>query len=296
MKFLNEVYTGVLSEEVIDENTGKKNLYIVGVFAEADTKNRNGRIYPRKVMERGVNEYINEYVKTNRSLGEINHPDRLSVDPKEASHKITELYWEGNKLMGKALVLNTPNGNILRGLLEGGVSTGISLRSAGSLKVNSAGINEVQDDWKLSCFDVVANPSFNAYMNPVMEEKEFIYDNGQFIEVTEDVLEKMGYVKAVEAEVKPEPKSKSKIDEEKLLKALSKLTETSHTPNDITQKLEHHSKEYNNHLKSVHAKASKLAGTSNTDTAHITLDEIRNHVKEMERHLGEMKSLRKYTK
>jgi hypothetical protein len=293
MKFLNEVYTELLSEEVLDESTGKKNLYIKGVFAEADTKNRNGRIYPRKVMERGVNEYINEYVKPNRAIGEINHPDRLSIDPKEASHRITELYWEGNKLMGKALVLNTPNGNILRGLLEGGVNTGVSLRSAGSLKKNAEGLNEVQDDWKLACWDVVANPSFEAYMNPVMESKEFIYENGQFIELTEEVLDKMGY----EKKAKTTPKS-NKLDEEKLLKVLEKLSET--TGRDYGRFVKREVKDEHKELvtKQVHHHnmIRRLADRLATNNPHVSEEDRKDHdniLKDLDFHVGEARKLHK---
>ena len=125
MRLLVEINESVTTVSESLEN-GQKQLYIEGVFAQAEKKNRNGRIYPKRILEGQINKYIEEKVKTNRALGELTHPaNRPNVDPKEVSHRIVEMSWDKNDVYGKALVLNTPNGNIVRGLLEGGTKIGI---------------------------------------------------------------------------------------------------------------------------------------------------------------------------
>ena len=172
--------------EIITEATadGRKNLYINGIFMQADKKNRNGRIYPKGILEEAVNVFSNDFVKRNRALGELNHPTRLNVDPAEACHLITELRWEGSDVIGKARVLEgTPKGAILKGLIEGGVCMGVSSRAAGSVKKNSKGINEVQKDLRLSTVDAVSDPSApDAFVQGLMEGVSWIYENGVFIQ------------------------------------------------------------------------------------------------------------------
>jgi len=166
-----------------EEKNGKKNLYIEGIFMQAEQKNRNGRIYPRSILESEVNRYVNEYVKTNRALGELNHPQSPVVDPERASHRITELRSEGNNFIGKALVLDTPMGNIVRGLIEGGTRMGVSSRGLGTLKARKDGVNEVQKDYRFICVDVVSDPSApDAFVNGIMEGHNWIYDNGRLVE------------------------------------------------------------------------------------------------------------------
>jgi hypothetical protein len=157
-----------------------KDLFIEGVFMQAEVKNRNGRIYPLPVLESQVDKYVKEYVKAGRSIGELNHPDSPIVNPKEASHLITSLRKEGNNFVGKAKILTTPMGNVVRGLLEGGVKLGVSSRGMGSIKEREDGINEVQDDFILSTIDIVHDPSApDAFVNGIMEGVEWIYDNGK---------------------------------------------------------------------------------------------------------------------
>ena len=219
MKFLNEVLDHpLLTEEKIDEATGAKQLYITGVFMEADTKNRNNRIYPSNVMKKAVNEYIEKQVKTNSALCEINHPERLHVDPAQASHRVTELWFDGKNVMGKALVLATPAGNTLKGLLEGKCRLGISSRGTGTIMENN-GVKTVGDDFTISAIDAVLSPSaLNAYISPLMESKEFAVVNGQIVEVNEAtekaILEKHG--------VKPATETK-KLSEAEMLSAIEKV-------------------------------------------------------------------------
>ncbi|AGB07002.1 hypothetical protein [Vibrio phage XZ1] len=147
-------------------------LYIEGIFMQSNVVNRNGRRYPKKVMENAVSKYMKEQVNTNQALGELNHPSRSNVDPAEAAIRITELWWDGDNVMGKAIVLNTPKGQIVRGLIEGGWVPGVSSRGLGSVK-QVDGINEVQDFRLTVGVDVVWGPSAPAaYVKPVTESNE----------------------------------------------------------------------------------------------------------------------------
>ena len=174
------------STEILTEatNDGKKNLYIHGIFMQANKKNRNGRVYPKGILEEAVNVYNNDFVSKKRAIGELNHPTRLNVDPAEASHLITELTWDGSDVIGKARILEgTPKGAILKGLVEGGVCMGVSSRAAGSVKKNKQGINEVQNDLRLSTVDAVSDPSApDAFVQGLMEGVNWIYENGIFIQ------------------------------------------------------------------------------------------------------------------
>jgi hypothetical protein len=173
--------TEILTEAATD---GKKYMYIHGIFMQADQKNRNGRIYPKSIMEEAVSVFNNDLVVKNRALGELNHPPRLNIDPAEACHLITELKWDGANVIGKARILEgTPKGAILKGLVEGGVCMGVSSRAAGSVKKNRQGINEVQKDLRFSAVDAVSDPSApDAFVHGLMEGVSWIYENGIFIQ------------------------------------------------------------------------------------------------------------------
>jgi len=167
------------TQTVIEEAEGKKNLYIEGIFMQAEKTNKNGRTYPLSILEAQVNEYVSQQVKTNRALGELNHPQSPSVNPENASHRITEIHKVGTDFVGKALILNTPKGNIVRGLLEGDTSIGVSSRGLGTVKANRDGINEVQSDFRLVTVDIVANPSApDAFVNGIMEGKNWVWESG----------------------------------------------------------------------------------------------------------------------
>lgn len=159
-------------------NNGVKKYAIEGVFAQADSKNRNGRVYPKAIMESAVNKYVTEQVKTGRAVGELNHPEGPTVNLDKVSHRITDLRMEGNKVVGKASILDTPNGQIVKGLLEGGVRLGVSTRGMGSLE-NRNGVNYVKEDFMLSTVDIVQDPSApQAFVNGIMEGVEFFWNNG----------------------------------------------------------------------------------------------------------------------
>ncbi len=166
--------------EVITEakENGEKVYAIEGVFAQAEKKNRNGRIYPRPIMETAVEKYVQEQVKTKRAVGELNHPEGPAVNLDKVSHLITNLQWEGNDVVGKASILDTPNGKIVKGLLDGGVKLGVSTRGMGSLE-NRNGYMVVKDDFILNTVDIVQDPSAPAaFVNGIMEGVEWVWNNG----------------------------------------------------------------------------------------------------------------------
>jgi hypothetical protein len=162
--------------ELVTEDTadGKKNLYIEGIFLESERKNRNGRIYPKSLLEREVNKYRTNYVDTRRALGELEHPQSATVNPDRASHRIVSLTEDGNNFRGKALLLDTPCGNIVRGIVEGGSVVGVSSRALGSL-TSKKGVNIVNEDLDLRCVDIVLNPSaIDAFVEMVMENAVWV--------------------------------------------------------------------------------------------------------------------------
>jgi len=157
---------------------GSKNLYIEGVFLQSAIKNRNGRMYPENVMDREVARYTKEAVDSKTAMGELGHPNGPQINLDRVSHRIVSLKKEGTDYIGKALITNTPMGNIARGLMESGARLGVSSRGMGSLKLNKEGINEVQDDFRLAtAADIVADPSApNAWVDGIMEGCEWLYD------------------------------------------------------------------------------------------------------------------------
>jgi hypothetical protein len=159
---------------------GAKKYTIAGIFMQSEAVNHNGRIYPKHLMEREVALYTAEKVLKNQALGELNHPaNRVSVDPREASHLITELSWDGNDVRGVAKILDTPCGKIVKALMDEQVSFGVSSRALGSLRKRQDGINEVQNDFSLKCVDIVSSPSAHgAWMQSIMEGKEWTCVDG----------------------------------------------------------------------------------------------------------------------
>lgn len=164
---------------IVEEKGGKKNLFIEGIYMQAEKVNGNGRKYRVETLEREVKRYSDKYIKENRALGELGHPSGPSINLDRVSHKIVELKQNGNDFYGKALVLDTPMGNIARNLIESGVQLGVSTRGMGSLK-EVDGIMEVQDDFYLAtAADIVAEPSApDAFVQGIMEGVEWIWDNG----------------------------------------------------------------------------------------------------------------------
>ncbi len=177
MKLITEQIEDV---KVITEGKGDdKKLYIEGVFLQAELKNRNGRIYPFKVLETEVNRYNEEYVKSKRALGELGHPDGPTVNLDRVSHRITSLTAEGSNFIGKAQILDTPMGKIAKSLLGEGVQLGVSSRGMGSID-KKEDASYVMDDFMLAtAADIVADPSApDAFVNGIMEGKEWVWNNG----------------------------------------------------------------------------------------------------------------------
>ena len=172
-----------------DKENGKKKYVIEGVFAQAEKKNRNGRMYPKPVLEKAVGKYVTEQVNSKRAVGELNHPEGPTVNLDKVSHIITDMKFDGNNVVGKASILPTPMGKIVEGLLEGGVKFGVSSRGMGSL-VQKNGTNYVGKDFMLATVDIVQDPSApEAFVNGIMEGVEWVWDNGilkaQDIEIIE---------------------------------------------------------------------------------------------------------------
>ena len=177
---------------------GSKRHFIEGVFMQSEEKNRNGRIYPKAIMEKAVDRYVTEQVKTGRAVGELNHPEGPTINLDKVSHIIEKLDWSGNDVVGKARILETPMGNIVKGLLDGGVRLGVSTRGMGSLEERN-GVMFVKDDFHLSTVDIVQDPSApTAFVNGIMEGVEWVWNNGI---IQSQVIERM------ETEIKKAPRS-----------------------------------------------------------------------------------------
>lgn len=174
-----------------EDSEGKKSHFIQGVFMQAEQKNRNGRVYPLGILENEVGRYSKDFVAKNRALGELNHPQGPTVNLDRVSHMIKNLKVEGNDIVGKAKLLDTPMGNIAMNLVCEGAQLGVSSRGMGSLEEKN-GVNYVKDDFMLSAVDIVADPSApGAFVNGIMEGKEWIWDNGVIKEQVIDGYHKM---------------------------------------------------------------------------------------------------------
>ena len=198
MKLITEYTENDTLQCIIEKKEdGEKNYVIEGVFAQADQKNRNGRIYPKAIMEAAVGKYDKEQIQKNRAVGELNHPEGPTVNLDKVSHRITEMKFDGNDVVGKAQILDTPMGKIVKGLLDGGVQLGVSTRGMGSLEQRN-GAMVVKDDFVLSTVDIVQDPSApNAFVNGIMEGVDWVWDNGV---LKPQVIEQM------ETEIKNAPK------------------------------------------------------------------------------------------
>ena len=198
MKLITEYVENNLEVIAEQKKNGEKNYFIEGVFMQSEKKNRNGRIYKKEGLEKAVEKYITEQVKTGRAVGELNHPEGPTVNLDKVSHKINDLHWQGNDVVGKASILKTPMGKIVEGLLEGGVKLGVSSRGMGSL-VSKNGAQYVGDDFMLSTIDIVQDPSApSAFVNGVMEGVEWVWNNG--------IIEAQA-IEKIETEIKKAPRA-----------------------------------------------------------------------------------------
>ena len=183
MKLITERIEEVQYVTEATEN-GKKNLYITGPFLVYDKPNKNNRLYTKDTLSKEVGRYNEEFVKTNRALGELGHPDTPSINLERVSHKIVSLEDNGEAFIGKAMILETPYGQIVKNFIDSGVNLGVSSRGMGSLMQTKEGYNLVQDDFKLAtAADIVADPSApGAFVNGIMENKEWLFVDGRFVE------------------------------------------------------------------------------------------------------------------
>ena len=177
MRLIAEELTEV--KFLTEEKEGKKNYFIEGIFLQSEIANKNGRMYPFKTLQREVAKYHENFIRQGRALGELGHPEGPSINLDRVSHKIERLSEDGNNFVGRAKILDTPNGKIAKSLLDEGVRLGVSSRGMGSLKKEST-CNVVQDDFMLAtAADIVADPSApDAFVDGIMEGKEWIWDNG----------------------------------------------------------------------------------------------------------------------
>ena len=182
MKLIREEVSN--AEYIVEEANGKKNYKIRGVFMQADMKNRNGRIYPMETLTKEVNRYNKQFVEEKRAFGELGHPDGPTVNLERVSHMITELKPEGKNFIGEAKIMDTPYGKIVKNLIDEGAKLGVSSRGMGSLE-NKGGSNYVGRDFYLAtAADIVADPSApEAFVQGIMEGKEWVWDNGVIREV-----------------------------------------------------------------------------------------------------------------
>ena len=176
MKLITETTLGV--KLLTEEKNGTKNYFIEGVFMQSETKNRNGRLYPLATMSKEIERYNRDYVAQNRAMGELGHPEGPTLNLERVSHIIKDLKQDGNDVYGRANILDTPYVKIVKNLMDEGAKLGVSSRGMGSLKEQD-GVNVVQEDFMLASVDVVADPSApNAFVDGIMEGKEWIWDNG----------------------------------------------------------------------------------------------------------------------
>jgi hypothetical protein len=162
------------------KESGKKDYFIEGVFMQADLQNRNGRVYPVSILEKECARYMKEAVQQNRAYGELGHPSGPSINLDRVSHMIKELRQDGSNFIGRAKIMDTPMGNIVKNLMDEGASLGVSTRGMGSIRENKQGFMEVQDDFHLAtAADIVADPSApDAFVRGIMEGVEWVWDNG----------------------------------------------------------------------------------------------------------------------
>jgi len=179
MKLISELVeqVNVLVEE---KESGKKDFFIEGVFLQGNLKNRNNRVYPMEILDKEVKRYNEEYIDKNRAYGELGHPQGPTINLERVSHMIKDLRREGTNYVGRAKIMDTPYGNIVKNLMQEGAQLGVSSRGMGSLKETTKGVSEVQDDFYLAtAADIVADPSApDAFVRGIMEGVEWVWDNG----------------------------------------------------------------------------------------------------------------------
>tara|TARA_B000000460_G_C21477136_1_gene375214 strand:+ start:290 stop:946 length:657 start_codon:yes stop_codon:yes gene_type:complete len=191
-------------EYIVEEKeNGKKNYKIRGIFMQADVKNRNGRVYPLEVLQKEVAKYNKNFIRENRAFGELGHPEGPTVNLERVSHMVTELHPDGKNFIGEAKIMETPMGKIVKNLIDEGAKLGVSSRGMGSLEQKN-GANYVRDDFYLAtAADIVADPSApNAFVEGIMEGKEWVWDHGSLVEAHVAEMKKVFDVKKRQRDAK----------------------------------------------------------------------------------------------
>lgn len=205
-----KLFTDLVEDvQVLKEGTGDvTQYYIQGPFIQGNKKNRNGRVYPTTILEKEVSNYVETHVNKKRAFGELGHPEGPTINLDRVSHMIVELVQDGNNFIGKAKIMDTPSGKIVKSLMDEGAQLGVSTRGMGTLKPNSNGYQEVQDDFSLATAgDIVADPSApDAYVNGIMEGVEWVWDNG---------ILKASEVEVVKEDIEASVRSNSLTEEKK---------------------------------------------------------------------------------
>lgn len=177
MKLITETIEDDIVVMTESAEDGKKGHFIEGIFMQADLKNRNGRIYPGQILEKEMNRYNKDFISTKRALGELGHPNGPQINADRVSHLIVEMKRDGSNFYGKAKILSTPFGNIVKNFIDEGVKIGVSTRGLGSVRATNEGIMEVQNDFHLATVDIVTDPSGpNCFVNGIMENTEYYFD------------------------------------------------------------------------------------------------------------------------
>lgn len=221
MKLFREINEEV---EILTEETekGEKKYFIEGVFLQGNLKNRNGRIYPMEILDKEASRYSKDFIEQRRAFGELGHPDGPTINLERVSHMITSLRREGENYIGKAKVMDTPYGKIVKNLIDEGAKLGVSSRGIGSLE-EKRGVNFVKDDFQLAtAADIVADPSApDAFVNGILEGKEWIYEAGLLVTRNASRAEEM--VEETKKEIKKIRSVNPKVVEEKAVNAFSRF-------------------------------------------------------------------------
>lgn len=204
MKLITEIFNDDCEVLVESNDEGKKSFFIEGIFMQSEIKNRNGRVYPKPVLEKELTRYKKDFIESKRSIGELGHPDGPQINADRVSHLITEMSAKNNDFIGKAKILSTPMGEIVKTFIEEGVKIGVSTRGLGSVTKKN-GIMEVQDNFFLSTIDIVTDPSGpNCFVNGILENTEYYYDiasgNWKVQEFVEETVKKIKKKKSLTEE------------------------------------------------------------------------------------------------
>lgn len=204
---ITEVFNEDCEVLVESNENGKKNYYLEGIYMQGNLKNRNGRVYPTTILEKEMQRYTKQFIEQKRSLGELGHPQGPQINADRVSHLITEMRRDGDNFVGKAKILGTPFGDIVKNFIDEGVKLGVSTRGLGSVKQTNEGIMEVGNDFYLSTVDIVTDPSGpDCFVNGIMENTEYFYDIASEIWKPKQAQHVQEQIETAVKEIKKSPK------------------------------------------------------------------------------------------